>query len=64
MDPPPTPPRPLVTPCVLVCMINPLTGFCYGCHRTEEEIERWRSYSDAERAALMVELRAREKNAG
>lgn len=62
--PPPAPPKAIVTPCVLVCVIHPVTGLCLGCHRTEEEIERWRSYSDEERAAKMVEIRAREKTAG
>ena len=58
------PPKPIPTPCVLVCMINPLTGFCYGCHRTEAEIERWRDYSDEERRAVMAALKDREKTAG
>ena len=54
----------IVTPCVLVCVMHPRTGLCLGCYRTEEEIERWRSYSDAQRRGLMRVLRDREKNAG
>jgi predicted Fe-S protein YdhL (DUF1289 family) len=54
----------IVTPCVLVCVIHPSTGLCLGCYRTEVEIERWRSYSDAQRRGLMKALRQREKNAG
>ena len=61
--PTPRPYKPIVTPCVLVCVIHPKTGLCLGCYRTNDEIERWRSYTDEERAALMKELREREKNA-
>jgi len=64
MDAPRTPPKPIASPCVLVCMIDPRTGFCFGCHRTEAEIEQWSRYSDAQRAALMAQIRSREKNAG
>ena len=57
------PPKPILTPCVLVCVIHPATGLCLGCHRTNEEIERWRTYSDDERAEILAQLRIRKKNA-
>ena len=62
-DPPPAPPKPIITPCVLVCVIHPASGLCLGCHRTAAEIEHWRRYTDEERAALMVELRKRAQTA-
>jgi predicted Fe-S protein YdhL (DUF1289 family) len=44
--------------------MNAATGLCYGCHRTVEEIAGWRGYSDAQRAAIMAQLKGREKSAG
>jgi hypothetical protein len=58
------PPKPIATPCTLVCVLNPANGLCYGCQRTAEEIERWTRYSDAEREAIMAQLKTRAKSAG
>lgn len=33
----------LNTPCVGVCILNAVTGFCQGCWRTVEEISNWRT---------------------
>jgi predicted Fe-S protein YdhL (DUF1289 family) len=56
-----TPPRPIVTPCVKVCMVDGQSGLCLGCQRTLPEIARWASYSDAERAGILAELPARRE---
>jgi len=32
----------LVSPCISICKIDPLTGYCYGCARTEEEKNIWK----------------------
>jgi predicted Fe-S protein YdhL (DUF1289 family) len=45
----------VASPCILVCAIDPATGFCFGCGRTREEIAGWLAYSDAQRARLMDE---------
>ncbi len=29
------------TPCIKVCKLDPLTGYCLGCYRTIEEIAAW-----------------------
>lgn len=47
------------TPCIKVCVIDPVDGLCRGCHRSRHEIARWSSYSDAERRRIMVELKNR-----
>jgi len=31
----------LQDPCIGVCSKNPESGQCYGCQRTQEEIESW-----------------------
>jgi predicted Fe-S protein YdhL (DUF1289 family) len=43
----------VASPCILVCAIDPKTGYCFGCGRTREEIAGWLGMSDAERASLM-----------
>jgi uncharacterized protein len=37
-------------------------SLCTGCGRTLNEIARWGSMSDAERATIMRELPSRSKN--
>ena len=29
------------SPCIQVCVMDPDSGFCFGCGRTTEEIEKW-----------------------
>ena len=31
----------IVTPCISICRTDPVTGFCYGCARTNEEKKFW-----------------------
>ena len=39
----------IISPCISICKTDPLTGYCYGCARTEEEkkmdekIEYWKN---------------------
>jgi predicted Fe-S protein YdhL (DUF1289 family) len=47
------------SPCVNICVIDPADGLCQGCHRSRHEIASWSSYSDAERRAIMQELKLR-----
>lgn len=44
------------TPCILVCVIDARTGYCFGCGRTGDEIGAWTAYSDAQRAEIMAGL--------
>ena len=50
------PQSPIASPCVLVCQIEPGTGYCWGCGRTVTEITGWSLYDDARRAAVMDAL--------
>jgi predicted Fe-S protein YdhL (DUF1289 family) len=47
------------TPCIKVCALDSASGLCTGCGRSLDEIARWGSMSDAERAAIMRELPGR-----
>jgi predicted Fe-S protein YdhL (DUF1289 family) len=51
------------SPCVKVCVIDPRTGLCLGCHRTLEEIAGWSSMPPEARRAVMAELPERAKRA-
>ena len=32
----------IVSPCISICKTDPLTGYCYGCARTEGEKKLWK----------------------
>ena len=49
-----TPPIP--SPCILVCAIEPQSGWCYGCGRTRAEIGGWTTFTAMERDAVMAQL--------
>lgn len=44
------------TPCIKVCVIDPVGRLCEGCGRTLAEIAQWSRLSEAERRAIMAEL--------
>jgi predicted Fe-S protein YdhL (DUF1289 family) len=50
------PPRPIRSPCVLVCVMDDESGLCLGCHRTLAEIGGWIRLPEAERDRIMAEL--------
>ena len=47
------------SPCTKVCVIDGVSGLCFGCGRTLDEIAKWGSMSEAERLAIMATLRDR-----
>tara|TARA_B100001996_G_scaffold253058_1_gene196436 strand:+ start:129 stop:383 length:255 start_codon:yes stop_codon:yes gene_type:complete len=32
----------IVSPCISICKTDPLTGYCYGCGRTNEDKKVWK----------------------
>ena len=32
----------IISPCISICKTDPITGYCYGCARTEEEKKLWK----------------------
>ena len=32
----------IISPCISICKTDPLTGFCYGCGRSNEEKRLWK----------------------
>ena len=35
----------VVSPCISICRTDPITGYCYGCARTDEEKKLWKDES-------------------
>ena len=33
----------IISPCISICKTEPITGYCYGCARTNEEKKNWKS---------------------
>jgi uncharacterized protein len=48
-----------VTPCIKICVVDPVSGLCIGCGRTIAEISLWPEMSDGERRAVMSRLSER-----
>jgi len=60
-------PPAIVSPCINVCTMHPVTNLCTCCGRTLDEIARWGVMSNTEREAIMRELparRSRDKERG
>ena len=51
------------SPCIRVCVLDPVTGLCEGCGRTREEIGRWYRLTEEERIAIMDTLPERMRRA-
>lgn len=50
---------PIKTPCIKVCVVDPISSLCVGCGRSLQEIGSWISMSPARRAAIISALPAR-----
>ena len=35
----------IINPCISICKTDPVSGFCYGCGRTNEDKKNWKSES-------------------
>jgi predicted Fe-S protein YdhL (DUF1289 family) len=57
----PSPKSSVPSPCISVCSLDEDTGFCRGCYRTGEEVEKWLRYTDAEKRAVLDALEARRQ---
>ncbi|MCX7588240.1 DUF1289 domain-containing protein [Phenylobacterium sp. 58.2.17] len=58
-DVPVTPPAPIKTPCIKVCVVDGESGLCLGCYRRLSEVAGWAKLSDEDRARIMAELPSR-----
>jgi|TARA_B110000971_G_C19539165_1_gene289471 predicted Fe-S protein YdhL (DUF1289 family) len=35
----------IISPCISICKTDPISGYCYGCSRTNEEKKLWKDES-------------------
>ena len=33
----------IISPCISICRTDPVTGYCYGCARTNDEKRYWKN---------------------
>ena len=57
MTPPAAPPKAIATPCIKVCIVDPESSLCLGCHRTL--MAGWARLPETERERVMAELPGR-----
>lgn len=50
-----------MSPCVGVCQSDQVTGWCFGCGRTDDEIEHWQAYDEGFKEELIEPLKERVK---
>lgn len=53
---PPPDAKPVPSPCISVCRIDPVTGLCEGCLRTLSEIAAWGSLDDQARRQVWMRI--------
>jgi NADPH:quinone reductase len=45
---------PVASPCVQICVLDPVRGYCIGCGRTMDEIAYWLAHDDGERREIVA----------
>jgi hypothetical protein len=51
------------SPCVKICVVDPLAGLCIGCGRTVAEISMWPEMGESERLQVIAGLPERMRAA-
>ena len=53
----------IISPCISICKTDPLTGYCYGCGRNNEEKKIWKNEetTDDWKKANLTEIKDRLK---
>ena len=51
----------VISPCISICRTDPVTGYCYGCARTDEEKKLWKDENTNEswKKANLEEIKSR-----
>ena len=51
----------IVSPCISICKTDPVTGFCYGCGRNNEEKKIWKNQdtTDEWKTKNLIEIKKR-----
>ena len=53
----------VISPCISICKTDPITGYCYGCARTNEEKKIWKDANTEDRwkSKNLEEIKSRMK---
>ena len=53
----------IVSPCISICKTDPVTGYCYGCGRNNEEKRTWKidETTDEWKEKNLTEIKSRLK---
>ena len=54
----------VASPCISVCVIDPVSGVCAGCYRTLDEIAGWIELTNDARRKLIAGLPERRARLG
>ena len=51
----------IVSPCISICKTDPVTGFCYGCGRNNQEKKIWKAQdtTDEWKRKSLIEIKKR-----
>ena len=51
----------IVSPCISICKTDPVTGYCYGCGRSNEDKKMWKDEktSDEWKKKNLLEIESR-----
>ena len=54
----------IISPCISVCKTDPLSGYCYGCGRTNDEKKIWKNESTSNnwKKNNLIEIKNRLSN--
>ena len=52
------------SPCIKVCELDPVTGWCVGCGRTAAEIGDWPQMTSLDKRDLLIQLPVRLNRLG
>ncbi len=47
------------SPCIGVCVMDEVTGFCQGCYRTLDEIKQWWDLDNTQKRLVMQKANER-----
>jgi len=48
------------SPCISVCQMDPVSGYCIGCYRTIDEIRQWIAAVPEARQRILAAVAARK----
>ena len=53
----------IISPCISICKTDPVTGYCYGCGRNENDKKMWKNQetSDEWKKQNLIDIQKRLK---